>query len=214
LAKALGDDLRNKGKNSANDNKKEVKKDKSFIDMSKMLGIGQLIITTLMDTIDTIFCLKHKLKKMQSDQNPQVLEAFNALNNCIRLSFFCFSLFLFLNIFTYINNSKYMDFIMSDCKYGIMCLGFISFMREPTSIIFLFVLCLLIYITIVFVYILYQVIKFFINTTEIDFIGDTYFYSKLLFTSPSIRIKSPEDAANFKDFFFTTMFKKRESLKK
>ncbi len=178
------------------------------------IKLGDSFLTNLFNFIDTILCVKNRLKNLESIYNQQILEGFRALNHCIRLSFLGFTLFLTLNLVTYYYNSPYLDVILDECKYGLFCLGFLSFMRVPDSIVYNFVLCLLIYMTIIFVYIMSLMIKFFINKTETDFIGDSFHFSKFLFTSPSLRFKSIEDNINFKNFFYETMLKTRQSFRK
>ena len=187
---------------------------KGVTNMSKVTNIGNNFISNIINAIDTIFCLKNKLKRLESEYSLQILEAFRALCHCIRLSFFGFTLFLILNLLTYYYNSPYLDVILDECKYGVFCLGFLSFMRTPDFLIYVFVQCLLIYCTIIFVYILSLMIKFFINKTETDFIGDSFTFSKYLFTSPTLRINKIEDNINFKQYLYETLHNTRQSYKK
>ena len=180
-----------------------------------MFGLGEKIVTLLIDIVDTFFCIKHKLRRLETNYNPQILEAFRALNHCVRLSFCCLSIFLVLNIYTFLNNSQYIDLQMKECTYSYLCLGFLSFMRSPTdSIIAHFVECLLVYVTILFVYILYLMIAFFINKTETDFIGSNFPFSQLIFTSPTLLLNKEEDYYNYKDYLYLAMFATRENLKR
>ena len=178
--------------------------------MGKMFGLGEIIISKIMEFIDTIFCLKNKLIKLESTNTPQVFEAFTSLNNCIRLSFICFIIFLIMNIYSIYNNYSTMN---DKCSFSYICMMFLSFMKSDSEI-YLFVWCLIIYITIMFVYILYLMIRFFINKSETNFIDDTYVLSKLLFTSPSLRLNHPEDRVNFRQYLIDSIFNIRQSFKK
>jgi hypothetical protein len=212
--KSLKLDLaKEKSKKETEIEKNETQKFKKEED-DKMLNKEDSFLTKVFNFIDTILCVKYRLKRLESIYNQQILEGFRALNHCIRLSFMGFILFLTLNLVTYYYNSPYLDVIYDECKYGLFCLGFLSFMRVPDSIVYNFVLCLLIYMTIIFVYIMSLMIKFFINKTETDFIGNSFQFSKFVFTSPSLRFKSIEDNTNFKNFFYETMVKTRQSFKK
>lgn len=190
-----------------------VDKNKGVLKLNKMFEFGEIIVTNLMNFIDTIFCLKNKLKKIECYYNAQILEAFICLNNCIRLSFFCFCIFFVLNLYTFYHNISRIDLVLKRCSFGFVCTFFISFMDEPDNIVFLFILCLIIYITIMFVYILYLLLRFFINKSESDFIENRYVFSSMLFTSPTLRLTHAEDRVNFRQYMFICMFKIRESFK-
>ena len=98
----LKNDLNEKKETEKEQNETSVK-NKGVLNMGKMFGLGEIIISKIMEFIDTIFCLKNKLIKLESTNTPQVFEAFTSLNNCIRLSFICFIIFLIMNIYSIYN---------------------------------------------------------------------------------------------------------------
>lgn len=154
------------------------------------------IFNFIMITIDTIFRVSSN--SIHGMNNKSMVYAFDAIRSCIRISFLTCLCYLYYFIVTFINNKR--DGI---CKESIMCLGYLSFAKDPNNINNILVFSHIVNIIVLFGYVINLSIRYFLNNNGSDYFKHEFSYSKTIFSSPSLKIYTPTQAfRNIQDVYY------------
>lgn len=161
------------------------------------------ILGLFFDLIDYIFCIKSSEKFIITFYNEHTLQAFRSISHSLKISILCMIIFSSFNIISikYNNGLIYSEY--AD-RNQFLSFGFLSFSRQPEEsnyIIFVYVICLLMYITVLFSYILFLLIQKYLSGSESNFIEVNYPLSKFFLCSPTLRINSMSEKNFFQNYF-------------
>lgn len=154
------------------------------------------IFILIMFTIDTIF--RVSASTIDEMNNKSIVYAFDAIRSCIRISFLTCLCYLYYFIVTFINNKR-----DGFCKESIMCLGYLSFAKEPDNINNVLVFSHIVYIIALFGYVINLSIRYFLNNNGSDYFKNEFSYTKTIFSSPSLKIYTQTQAfQNIQDVYY------------
>jgi len=158
--------------------------------------------------IDYIFCLQYQMKKIEKYYGNSIVDSFMASVHCLRISIISFLVFGVFIVLSFLNN-----YVKSPCKTPFLCYGYLSFQRKPIYLVVIYVLCLITFLTFLFIYIVSMMVNYYLMGSQKQ-PEDSKLYTSFSFITPTLKIFNEEDKKNGLDFIANTFQEFDNCLKK